>query len=311
MPIPLHIPFWRAEAIEIPLPAAGPFEIFGQLVQLPDVLPVQPFGLLVALGVLVGARIADRRAKRAGVHPRVVNELLGYVLIGGFVLGHVLDAVFYHPAEVLRRPIFLLELWNGLSSFGCFAGAIAGLLIWRVRRGLSVIAVADPIAFAFPFGWLFGRLGCFAVHDHPGRVTTFVLGVADYQVGLPPYAVRHDLGLYEVLWSLAASALFLWLARSPRPRGFYLWLLPILYAPVRFGLDFLRGTDFQGADPRYLGLTPGHYGALAILALGIGVALWVRSRPTLAVPPEAAWPEVDPEADDRGSGPEGPLTGAA
>jgi len=44
---------------------------------------------------------------------------------------------------------------------------------------------------------------------------------------------------------------------------------------VRFGMDFLRVEDQTGSDPRYLGLTAGHYGALAIG--GIGIAFLVRA----------------------------------
>ena len=29
----------------------------------------------------------------------------------------------------------------------------------------------DSVAYGMPVGWLFGRLGCFVVHDHPGHIT--------------------------------------------------------------------------------------------------------------------------------------------
>ena len=57
----------------------------------------------------------------------------------------------------------------------------------------------------------------------------------------------------------------------------------MLYAPVRFGLDFLRATDLDAADPRYFGLTPGHYGAIVLFVLGLLVLIRTRRDP---------WPEV-------------------
>lgn len=285
MPLFLYIPWFQAEAWVIPLPSVAPITIFGSTIDFPPDVQIHPFGLLVAAGVIVGAMIAEARARRVGLEPIAISGLSGHVIVLGFVIGHVVDSLAYHPDVVRERPWLLLEIWNGLSSFGGFLGAIVGALIWQWRRTPhpSIRVAADPIAFSFPFGWLFGRLGCFITHDHPGRVTMFPLGVADYQVGYPPWQVRHDLGLYEVLWCLVVIPLFLLLARRERPRGFFLGLLPVLYAPVRFGLDFLRATDLDASDPRYFGLTPGHYGAIVLFVLGALVLLRTARDPWPAV----------------------------
>ena len=289
MGVLLTIPWIKPEPIRLfPLPDVS---------WLPDAVYVQPFGTMVAIAVLVGTVVARRKALREGIHPRVMGELLGYIFIGGFVLGHVLDPVFYHWDVVVAQPWFVLELWNGLSSFGGFVGGVLGALLWTRRRGYSFIAFADPGAYAFPFGWIFGRLGCFLAHDHPGAISDFPLAVADYRVEgmLPPYPPRHDLGLYEAIVAAVIAALFWALGKKRRRRGFYLALLPILYAPVRFGLDFLRATDVPQGDPRFLGLTPGHYGAILLLLLGTGVALRVWRGPEVSVPPDARWVEEEPE----------------
>ncbi len=246
--------------------------------------------MLVAAGVVLGAMVAEKRARRVGLEPIAISGLSGHVIVGGFVIGHLVDALAYHPEIVAERPIMLLEIWNGLSSFGGFLGAIVGALIWQRRRSgaPSIRVAADPIAFSFPFGWLFGRIGCFVTHDHPGRVTMFPLGVEDYAVGYPPYQVRHDLGLYEVIWCLAMIPLFLLLGRRERPRGLFLGLTPVLYAPVRFGLDFLRATDLDISDPRYFGLTPGHYGAIVLFILGALVLVRTWRDPWPVVPASIA-----------------------
>ena len=278
----LYIPWFRAEPWMIPTPWGTP-------------LAIHPFGLLVATGVVLGAWLARWKAARDGVHPETVMNLAGWVLIPGFICAHVFDDLAYRPELVAERPWHLLFIWDGISSFGGFFGAVAGAFVWSRRRKLPGLAFADPIAFAFPLGWLFGRTGCFVVHDHPGRVTTFFLGVADYEVGYPPYQVRHDLGFYEVLWSALVVALFFFLAREQRPRGLYLALLALLYAPERFGLDFLRATDFSHADARYFGLTPGHYAAIVLLLIGTSTAIAVARRPWPEIPRWARWPEPGPE----------------
>lgn len=299
MSLLLYIPWFRFEAWEIPSPIGGTHDIFGFEVDFPFTIGIHPFGVLVAIGVVLGARIAEWRGERLNLRGSAVAQAAAYVLIPAFVMAHVLDAIFYHPDVVLERPLYVLEVWNGLSSFGGFVGATLGAIYWCRWRGVDLRVIADPIAFAFPFGWLFGRLGCFGVHDHPGRVTMFFLGVEDYEVGFPPWQVRHDLGLYEVLWCLAVIPLFLWLGRKKRPTGFFLALLPLLYAPVRFGLDFLRATDVEMADERYFGLTPGHYGAIVLLVGGSIVAWRIRRAPELPVPDAIALTPRSPVGEER------------
>jgi phosphatidylglycerol:prolipoprotein diacylglycerol transferase len=290
----LVIPWFRVGTlVEIPLPGGA-------------TLPLQAFGLLVATGVLVGARVAEWFAEKRGVSPYVVSDMAAHVVLVAFVCAYFLNAAFYDPElflSLFRDPGVITERYLGLSSYGGFIGAVLGALLFVWRRKLSFFVAGDAVAFGFPFGWLFGRTGCFLVHDHPGRVSTFFLAVDDYQVpgALPPYPPRHDLGLYEVIWSLAVIALFLTLARRPLKRGSFVALLALTYAPVRFFLDFLRAPPELGGDVRYAGLTPAQWGSVGLLLVGVAVALWLRSRPEVVVPAWARWPpppETDAEDED-------------
>lgn len=321
MPLFLYIPWFQAEAWVFPLPEIAPVTVLGHTFDFPPDVQVHPFGLLVAAGVILGAFVAERRARHVGLEPMAISGLSGHVIVGGFVVGHVFDAIAYHPDHVLEEPWYVLEIWNGLSSFGGFLGAIVGAVVWQRRHQLPFVAIriaSDPIAFSFPFGWLFGRIGCFVTHDHPGRVTMSPLGVADYAVGYPPYQVRHDLGLYEVFWCLAMIPLVLALGRRTWPRGLFLGLVPLLYAPVRFGLDFLRATDLDASDPRYLGLTPGHYAAVVLFGLGALVLVRTARDPWPVVPawigqPSPAEKDVadEPQREAGEVGREGPEQGTA
>jgi phosphatidylglycerol---prolipoprotein diacylglyceryl transferase len=226
-------------------------------------IAIHLFGVLVAIAVLVGSGLARRRARTAGLPIRLIDDLFTWTVVGGFLAGHVLDQLFYFPQEVLAHPMRLLRLWDGLSSFGGFLGGIAGATAFLARRryaGMRWVAL-DAIAYGFPFGWIFGRLGCFVAFDHPGLATRFVLGER-YVDGV----VRHNLGLEEALFIAVVAGLFLVLGRKATPAGFFVGLLAMLYAPVRFGLDALRIDD-----ARYFGLTPAQYGAVGLLVVGVGV----------------------------------------
>jgi phosphatidylglycerol:prolipoprotein diacylglycerol transferase len=264
----LFIPWFRLEAWDIPLPFS--FPILG------DTLSIQPFGVLVATGVLLGAWVAGKFAERNELDPVATGDLVTYAVVTGFILGYFLNGFLYEREtfmEALRNPSMFFNTWLGLSSYGGFFGGILGCFIWKWRTKKELLPYANAVCFGLPFGWLFGRLGCFVVHDHPGKVSDFFLAVDNYQFGQPPFQPRHDLGLYEVIYSLLIIALFIGLERAKRrPVGFYCVLLPIVYAPVRFFLDFLRATPLEGGDVRYGGLTPAQWASF--LMLGVGIAVW-------------------------------------
>ena len=235
-------------------------------------LTIHGFGVLVAAAIFLGMGLVRRRARRHGLDPALAYRLVTWILVGGFLGAHLVDRFVYFPRETLRDPITILKLWVGLSSFGGFLGAVAGAVVFIRREKLAAQAweYLDTIAYAFPFAWVVGRLGCFVAFDHPGAPTGFFLG-QQFKDGV----VRHNLGLEEAIYTVFLAAVFYVLGRKPRPVGFFVGLLPLLYAPVRFGLDFLRIVDV-----RYLGLTPGQYGSIGVGLLG-AVILWTRRH----VPP--------------------------
>jgi phosphatidylglycerol---prolipoprotein diacylglyceryl transferase len=170
----------------------------------------------------------------------------------------------------------LLGFWNGMSSFGGFAGALLGLGFYYGWSRRPWLPAADLLAQGLVVGWVFGRLGCTLVHDHIGRPSEFLLAVRF------PDGPRHDLGLYELLYTLVVLVpAVVVLNRRPRAPGTSVAVLALLYAPVRFLLDFLRQTDLPGADARYLGLTVAQYGCLVLAGIGIGLLVRIRRR-TLA-----------------------------
>ncbi len=232
-------------------------------------ISIKPFGALVATGVYLGAYLTLRRAKRLGLDEKVMGSFIAWVVGLGFVGGHVLDLVFYYPERLMADPLSLFKLWDGLSSFGGFTGAFIGMLIWRARYRVPVLPYADNVMAMLPVGWAFGRTGCATAHDHPGIASDSWLAVSF------PGGSRFDLGLLEMLLTLPLMFAFLWLARKPRPWGFFSAIACVSYAPIRFALDFLRERDsvpgdVHGAiDPRYFYLTPAQWECFALLGFGV------------------------------------------
>ncbi|AUX21640.1 diacylglyceryl transferase [Sorangium cellulosum] len=256
---------------EIPLSFLEHIPLLGQLIDPAKPPSIKPFGALVALGVYIGSVVATRHARERRLDEKKMSEFIFWVVAAGFIGGHVFDALFYHPQRVARDPLYLFALWDGLSSFGGFTGALLGAAAWRYTRREKILPYCEVVNSAFPLAWVFGRAGCASVHDHPGHVSDAWFAVR-YPLG-DGIIGRYDLGLYECVLTIPLAIAFavLWRRNPYRPLGFYTGVMCTAYAPVRFGLDFLRerqGTVL-GGDPRYGGLTPAQWACIGLLALGL------------------------------------------
>ncbi len=224
-------------------------------------ITLQAFGILAALGVAAGVRSSAWAAGRRGLDPRPVLDYAIWGVVAGILAGHLVHVGLYHPEEI-RDPRRVLAVWDGLSSFGGLAGGIAAAAVFFRLRGVPLERYGDAFAVGVPTGWALARVGCFLVHDHPGRRTGFPLAVRF------PGGARHDLGLYEAVVLAAIAALLWWLWSRGRLAGRLLGLLAVLYGVARFLLDFLRASDVPYADARYAGLTPAQYGAILLVTWG-------------------------------------------
>lgn len=226
--------------------------------------------VLVMAAVVIGCELGFRRARRTGLDLDIMAKASLWAVGAGFVVSHLVAEILYFPHVAADDPLTLLMVWGGLSSFGGFFGGVLGAYLFLRRRGAPIIPFLEAGFFGFVPAWILGRLGCTIAFDHPGLPTTFFLGMAD-----GGGVVRHNLGLYEMLYTVLITAVLYGL-RHYRPfEGFHLVLIIFLYSPVRFFLDTLRI-----ADRRYWGYTPGQYFSMVLLMLGVW--LLIRGRKTAA-----------------------------
>lgn len=278
-------------------------------------LTLHPFGLLVATGVIFGTYLATRRARQRGLDLDKLNSFITWMLVAGFLGGHMLDQIFYHWHEFLKRPWSLFMLWEGLSSFGGFTGALIGIVLWKFYEAVPVgrvpflgftipkfrkreitmpiLPFADLILSVFPVAWVFGRSGCSVVHDHPGmraeagsllavafgrpeRIQKILsVGTGDLELRWGN-APQFDLGLLEMMFTVVLATLIALTWRKKLATGTYVAVTALAYAPVRFAMDFLRIRDVDQADPRFAALTPAQWMCIALFVFGLVMAAKVR-----------------------------------
>lgn len=241
---------------------------------------IQPFGALVVAGILIGTALARWRAPRYGIAREELDSFVWWMLAVGFVGAHVLDTIFYHPDTFAERPWSLLFIWEGISSFGGFVGALVGVLLWKYKKGQgkSILALADCILSVFPVAWIFGRMGCSVVHDHPGALTSGG-GLFGWLAVPYPTGLRWDLGVMEAFFALCLSAVIAPTWRLRLPLGTYAALVPMAYAPARFLMDFLREDDEHGGDVRWFGLTFAQWLCVGLFIIGAWLLVRVIRNP--------------------------------
>lgn len=267
---------------------------------------IHPFGILVATGILVGASLTVRRGRQLGLLEENVKNMIFWTVFTGFVVSHFVDVLVYQNDLTWSQKLqALADPRSGLSSMGGFAGAVLGLYLWCRRNNEPVLPYADSLAYGLATGWMFGRLGCFVAHDHPGSETKFFLGVDSpcpiphcFNMGDRLYYVgdtfrRHDLGLYEAICA-AGLATFYFISERFKPRvGYFVAAIATFYGPVRFVLDYLRIDKVRGADPRYFGLTPAQYAAIAVIAIGIALIVRVSKIAPGAIRADGTMPSAE------------------
>lgn len=109
----LLIPWFVAEPILLEFPWGG-------------AATVQPYGLLVWLGLAVGLTIALLFARRFDRSPSRTLELATFLVAFSFPVSYLLKGLLYQTDaffEFLQEPSRFRELQIGLSSFGGIVGS--------------------------------------------------------------------------------------------------------------------------------------------------------------------------------------------
>ncbi len=255
-------------------------------------LPLQPFGIVVAAGVLIGAEVPRRYGLRFGMDEDDLRNLTLWVIVSGFIGAHLFDVLVYESDRLEEDPLLIIKLWDGIASYGGFIGGAMGYAFFVWWKRLTPGLIADTTMVGLLTAFTIGRLACTIVHDHIGRATSPALGV-DYPraeivarqlisefPGSGSVIRAHNVAMYELAYLILVCAIVLPLAFSKRryPAGFLAVLIGLFYAPVRFFLEYWR---LNSSDPRYLSLTFAQWASLVAFAAAAYVAfmLWRRGAP--------------------------------
>lgn len=240
------------------------------------------YGLMVALGFLLGLHLAGKLAKRSGLDPNHVTNL-GVSIALSAILGAKVFMIFsnwdYYSADFSRLFSFS-ALQAGGVFYGGLLAALATAFYYTRKHNLPWLKTADAFAPALAAGHAVGRLGCFAAGCCWGQPTDLPWGVmftdqaAHDFTGVPLGIHLHPTQLYESAGTaLVAVFLFRRFGKPHAPGSILAWYM-VLYSSFRFVVEFFRA---DGARP----LLGDWLSATQIVAAGLilmGVALLIRNR---------------------------------
>jgi len=245
-------------------------------------LSIHAYGLMIAIGVVVGVWLGGRRleARHAGT-----RDDMSAIAVWGVVAG-VIGARLYHVAtswDAFSNDLGrIFEIWKG--GLGIPGGLLLGIPVglWAAkRRGIAPAMMATCIAPGIAIAQSIGRWGNWFNQELFGKPTTLPWGLevsADktIEAGYAPGTLFHPTFLYESLWTLGLCLLLLWLDRRYRIRlGNLMAIYVVGYGIGRFFVEGLRIDPASEVG----GLRWNQWVALAMVVGGVLFLVLHRSRP--------------------------------
>lgn len=243
-------------------------------------LTIQVWGFFVSLGIVAGLMLSYKLARKYFLSEQALLDFGLWGVVSGLLMARIFHVVFYEPTYYILHPAEILYFWQGgASSLGGFVGALFGIYVYAKIKNFSLkelLPYFDIMALGLWLGWAIGRIGCFMIHDHPGKLTDSFLGV-NFDSG-----ARFDLGLMDSILGWGIFILFaIFFKKLIKIKwGLVSTLSFMVYAFARFWFDFLRATDVPQADARYGMLTPAQWGMLLIFAGLTFMLVFDKLKPT-------------------------------
>jgi phosphatidylglycerol:prolipoprotein diacylglycerol transferase len=251
------------------------------------------YGMLIAVGFVVGITLAVRQAKREFIDPNVILDLAFWILISSMVGSRVLF-IIVNIEDYIAAPINLVKVWQGgLVFYGGFIGAVAASLYYCHTRGISFLRISDLTIPSVAIGHFFGRLGCYSAgccHGVPTGTESFgaVFESAGSVIARSGYLGMHvhPTQLYEAFGELMAFGLLILLRPRKRFNGQLLAIWLMVYPVWRFMTELFRGDRARGlaiewdlfGDARPEMLSTSQIVSVGLFALGIGLYVILRKR---------------------------------
>lgn len=255
-------------------------------------LQVRWYGLMFAIGFLIGYKIVERMFRHEGAPERWLGILLIWLGVGTVVGARLGHCIFYEWGYYSSHPIEILYVWQGgLASHGGTIGCIITVILFSIfttkRSPLwtfdRIVVPTALVAALIRLGNLFNS----EIYGHHTDLPWGFIFVRDGQT-LP----SHPTQLYEATVYLALFGLLMWMywKRNAEARpGLLFGVFLIICFFSRFLIEFVKND--QEAFEADMALNMGQILSIPFVLLGTFFIIRAMKRPALQMEFPNAFPK--------------------
>lgn len=204
---------------------------------------VRYYGLLFAMGFMLGYYIIERMFKSEGIQQEWLDKLFMYVVVATIVgarLGHVF---FYGWEHYSQHPGDIIKIWEGgLASHGGAIGILVALYYYskKVTRR-SMIWTLDRLVVPVALAAVFIRLGNLMNSEIYGHATDLPWGFVFERRG--EEVAKHPTQLYEAIcYLITFVTVFLtyWKTKAKERQGLIFGIFLVGIFGSRFFIEYVK-----------------------------------------------------------------------
>jgi phosphatidylglycerol---prolipoprotein diacylglyceryl transferase len=235
------------------------------------------YGMLIASAVVIGTLLAQKLAKKRGIDPDIVGNLVIWLVVGAIPCAR-LYYVLFEWQRFQNQPWYkAFAIWEGgIAIHGAIIGGAIVTIIFCQRQKISAWLMADIVMPALILGQAIGRWGNFFNSEAFGRPTDLPWKLFIPVDRRPPEFASesyfHPTFLYESVWNMGVFAILMFLFfRFPKIRtGTLTMTYAIAYSLGRFWIEGLRTDSLMVGSLRTAQII-----SLVAIALGIAGLVWL------------------------------------
>jgi len=239
------------------------------------------YGLLMALGFIAAYFLLLRLARVTKQDGEFYSNMFFWMMVLGILGAKALYLLvgIRDLGEELKDVVGCLR--GGLVWYGGLIADIIFVYFYSKSHQKSYLQVADTATAPTALGLAIGRIGCLMAGCCYGKPSELPWAITYPPGETLPHPMAgipvHPSPIYEAAGVLVIAVICWQLLLRSRRRGMALAMLVMLYALLRFGLEFLRGDLERGV--LFGSLSTSQFVSILMFALAIGLLAYILKKP--------------------------------